>query len=50
MIINKLSGATTYNIPLCRSCLHGKEELTPMYIVTSTPTVEHSDVIREIDL
>ena len=47
MIIPKLPGSTSFNIPLCRSCLHGKRRLTSMHNIMSKPTVEYSDVIQE---
>ena len=50
MIIPKLPESSSYNIPLYKSCLHGKRRLISMHSVTSKPTVEHSDIIRKINL
>ena len=47
MIIPRLPGAVSCNIPLCRLCLYGKGRLISMHSVTSKPMVEHSDVNKE---
>ena len=49
-LISRVPGIGTCNIPLCPSCLAGKVRQITLHDKHITPTIEHSDVIKDGDL